>query len=24
VLQAYDTFQHADVEKTLKVILVNE
>jgi len=24
VLTAYDTFQHADVEKTLKVILVNE
>jgi len=24
VLQAYDTFQHADVEKTLKVILTNE
>jgi len=24
VLQAYDTFQHASVEKTLKVILVNE
>jgi alcohol dehydrogenase len=24
VLQAYDTFQHAAVEKTLKVILVNE
>jgi alcohol dehydrogenase len=24
VLQAYDTFQHADVEKTLKVILINE
>jgi len=23
VLQAYDTFQHADVEKTLKVILTN-
>jgi alcohol dehydrogenase len=24
VLQAYDTFQHAEVEKTLKVILVND